>query len=274
MTGLDLATLAPVIAALIVAGAVIGLLAGTFGIGGGAVSVPVFFELFGLLHYPEAVRMPLAVGTSLAVIIPTSFLSARGHYRRGTVDLGLLRLWAAPVIAGVVLGAVVARQASPTVFQAVFVAVAGINAAKLLLGGAGWRLREGLPGRAVLRVYGFGIGLSSALMGIGGGAVSNLLMTLHGVPIHRAVSTAAGVGVLIALPGTLGYVAAGWGKPGLPLDATGYVSWLTFALTIPTTVLTTRLGVRLAHALSRRALETGFGLFLLAVSVRFIFAML
>lgn len=274
MDGIELATLLPVIAALVVAGGLIGLLAGLFGIGGGAVSVPVFFELFRVLGYPEEVGMPMAVGTSLAVIIPTSLNSARGHWLRGTVDMGLLRLWAVPVVAGVLLGSVIARHADPVVFQLVFVFVAVINAAKLLLGGAGWRLREGLPGRGVLRVYGGVIGLLSALMGIGGGAITNLLLTLHGYDIRRAISTAAGVGVLIALPGTIGYVAAGWGKPGLPPDALGYVSVLTLALTFPTTLLTTRLGVRLAHSLPKRALETGFGLFLLAVSGRFVWDIL
>lgn len=266
----DIAALLPMIGTLIVAGAAIGLLAGLFGIGGGAISVPVFFELFGVLGYPDEVRMPMAVGTSLAVIIPTSLNSARGHFKRGTVDMALLRLWAVPVIIGVLAGAEIARHADEIVFQLVFVAVALVNAAKLLLGGAGWRLRDGLPGKGVLRAYGAVIGLASALMGIGGGAITNLLLTLHGYDIRRAISTAAGVGVLIALPGTLGYIYAGWGKPGLPADALGYVSFLTFALTIPTTLLTTRLGVRLAHSWSRRALETGFGIFLLVTAGRFI----
>jgi len=271
---LDLATLLPVIVALIVAGGLIGLLAGLFGIGGGAISVPVFFELFRVLDYPEEVRMPMAVGTSLAVIIPTSLNSARGHFLKGTVDMALLRLWAVPVVMGVLAGSVIARYADPVVFQLVFIAVALTNAAKLLLGGAGWRLREGLPGRGVLLGYGGGIGVLSALMGIGGGAITNLLLTLHGYDIRRAISTAAGVGVLIALPGTIGYMAAGWGKPGLPADAIGYVSLLTFVLTIPTTLMTTRLGVRLAHTLSKRALETGFGLFLLTVCARFVWDIL
>jgi uncharacterized membrane protein YfcA len=258
------------ILALLAAGGLIGFLAGLFGIGGGAISVPIFYQLFGVLGIGDDVRMPLAVGTSLAVIVPTSFVSARGHLRRGTVDTGLLRLWVVPVIFGVVLGAMVARVADPWVFKVVFVGVAGLNAAKLLLGGQGWRLREGLPGRTALRLYGAATGLLSALMGIGGGAITNLILTLHGVPIHRAVSTGAGVGVLIAGPATVGYVLAGWGKDGLPIDATGYVSWLTFLATIPTTLLTARSGVALAHRLSRRSLETAFGLFLLAVSARFL----
>lgn len=272
MGGFDPGTLLAMIAVLAAAGALTGFLAGLFGIGGGAISVPVFYEMFRALGHAPDLAMPMAVGTSLAVIIPTSFLSSRGHLRRGTVDTGLLRLWALPVLAGVALGAVIARFAEPQVFQGVFAAVAAINAAKLLLGGAGWRLRDSLPGAGVLRLYGGAVGLVSALMGIGGGAVSTLLLTLHNVPIHRAVSTSAGVGVLIALPGTLGYLAAGWGRPDLPPDAIGFVSLATFALTFPTSLLTTRFGVALAHRLSRRRLETAFGLFLTAVCLRFLWA--
>lgn len=274
MDWLDPATLLPLVAALAVAGALIGFLAGIFGIGGGAISVPVFYEVFQTLGHPPEVAMPLAVGTSLAVIVPTSIQSSRGHFRRGTVDMDLLRLWALPVLVGVLVGAVIARYARPEVFQLVFVAVAAVNATKLLAGGSGWRLRDSLPSRAALRVYGGGVGLVSALMGIGGGAVSNLILTLHNVPIHRAVSTSAGVGVLIAIPGTLGYMMAGWGRTDLPADAIGFVSLATFALTIPTSLLTTRFGVALAHRLSRQHLERAFGLFLLAVCLRFLWAIL
>jgi uncharacterized protein len=271
---MTIATLLPLLGTLILAGAIIGVLAGLFGIGGGAISVPVFYEIFRILEIPYDVRMPLAVGTSLAVIIPTSIMSARGHYAKGTMNTDLIRIWAVPVVLGVLVGSVIARFADPFVFKVVFVAVAGVNAIKLLFGGDGWRIRDSLPGKGLLRVYGTIVGVLSALMGIGGGAITNLLLTLHGVPIHRAISTAAGVGVLIALPGTLGYVYAGWGREGLPPDATGFVSWLTFAATIPTSLLTTRFGVTLAHKLKRRTLETAFGIFLVLVSARFLFDLL
>lgn len=270
----DPAQLMTLIAALAVAGAAIGFLAGLFGIGGGAISVPVFFEVFRFLDHPAEIAMPLAVGTSLAVIVPTSISSARGHYQRGTVDMDLLRTWAFPILVGVLIGSFIAGYAAPWVFQIVFIVVAGLNAAKLLLGGKGWRVADSLPAKGILRVYGAAIGLISALMGIGGGAVSNLVMTLHNVSIHRAVSTSAGVGVLIAIPGTIGYMAAGWGTIGLPRDAIGFVSVATFILTIPTTLLTTRVGVRLAHTLSRQRLETAFGLFLVLVSLRFLYSLL
>lgn len=255
---------------LLIAGAATGVLAGLFGVGGGALMVPVLFETFGFLGVAEGARMPLAVGTSLAVIIPTSIRSWRAHHARGAVDSDLLRRWAVPIVAGVLVGAVIARYASPVVMQAVFVVVAGVNAVKLISGTKKWDIAADLPGGWLLRFYGWVIGLLSSLMGIGGGQIANILMTLHGRSIHQAVATSAGIGVLISIPGALGYVFAGWGRADLPPDAVGFVSLLGVALFVPTTVLTAGLGVRLAHSLSRRALEMAFGLFLALVSLRFV----
>lgn len=272
IAGFDVSTLLWLAGALALGGAVTGVLAGLFGVGGGAITVPILFEVFRVIGAPEAVAMPLAVGTSLAVIIPTSLRSARGHHAKGVVDTALLRAWAAPLVVGVCLGAVIARYAPPLVFQAVFIGVAGINAAKMLLGRASWRIASDLPQGFGLRVYGFVIGLLSALMGIGGGALSTLVMTLHGRPIHQSVATSAGVGVFISIPGALGYMAAGWGRADLPPFSIGFVSALAFALIVPTTLMTTQIGVNLAHALPRRKLELLFGLFLLAVCLRFVYA--
>lgn len=270
----DPLTLFSLIAALAAAGAAIGFLAGVFGVGGGAISVPVFFEIFGVLGYPPDVAMPVAVGTSLAVIVPTSISSALGHHKKGTLDLEVLRAWMLPILLGVMLGAVIARVAMPVVFQSVFVVVASIIAVKLLSGGKGWQLGETLPGAMMMRLGGMIIGLVSAIMGIGGGAVSNLFLSLHGVPIHRAISTSAGVGVLIAVPGTIGYMAAGFGRADLPPGSLGFVSVVAFALTIPASLLTSQFGVALAHQLSRRKLEIAFGCFLVLVAVRFLWAIL
>lgn len=278
MAGLDPATLLLMAASLLAAGAVTGLLAGVFGVGGGTVIVPVLYELFRLLEVPEAVRMPLCVGTSLAIIIPTAVRSFNAHRARGAVDLSIIRIWAVPVIAGVLIGGLVARWAPPELFKAVFIAVAGISALRLLLGKDSWRIADELPGRLILRLYGGLIGLLSALMGIGGGQLSSLFMTFYGRPIHQAVATSSGLGLLVALPGALSYIAAGWGKAAefpqvdvlqLPL-ALGYVSLLGFALFVPTSILTAPLGARLAHALPKRRLEIAFGVFLLLVSLRFL----
>ncbi|MFK7891128.1 MAG: sulfite exporter TauE/SafE family protein [Granulosicoccus sp.] len=215
----DPATIIPLVVTLVLAGTLIGFLAGVFGIGGGAISVPVFYQVFQQLGYSQDVSMPMAVGTSLAIIIPTSINASRGHYMCGTMEMALLKIWLLPVLAGVAIGAFIARDAGPQVFQFVFMVVAMFNAIKLLTGGSGWQWRDGLPSRPVLSVYGGIIGLNSALMGIGGGALSNLVMTMHGMPIIRAVSTSAGVGFLIAVPGTLGYMLAGWGRADRVLTA-------------------------------------------------------
>ena len=270
----DGGTLFGVAAMLLVAGLATGVLAGLFGVGGGAILVPVLFLSFTLVGVEEAIAMPLAVGTSLAVIVPTSLSSARGHYAKGMVDMALVRVWAIPILIGVLGGAALARFAEPWVFQLVFILVAGTNAAKLLLGKASWKVADDLPKGWLLRFYGLMAGLLSALMGIGGGAITNLAMTLHGRPIHQAVATSAAIGVVISIPGAIGYVLAGLGKAGLPLGSLGFVSLLGCVLIVPTTLLTTKLGVRLAHAMSRRTLEKAFGIFLVAVCLRFLHLLL
>jgi uncharacterized protein len=259
----------PYVALMLAAGALTGVLAGLFGVGGGAIIVPVLFEVFRVLDVPEDVRMPLAVGTSLAIIIPTSIRSYRAHRARGAVDEALLRAWALPILAGVALGAVIARYAPPQVFQGVFAVVAAILATKLLTGTKRCDIAPDLPRGPALGAWGGGIGLVSSLMGIGGGGVSNMIMSLHGRAIHQAVATSAGIGVLISIPGAIGYVLAGMGREGLPPDALGFVSILGLVLFAPATVLTASLGVRIAHALPRRTLELAFGSFLALVSLRF-----
>lgn len=259
---------------LLFAGALTGVLAGMFGVGGGALIVPVLFEVFGVLDVPDETRMPLAVGTSLAIIIPTSVRSWLGHRARGAVDADLLKAWAIPIILGVLAGAVIARYAPPVVFQLVFVVIAGVNAIKLISGTTRWDIASDLPTGWALRTYGSIIGLFSSLMGIGGGQIANIIMTTHGRPIHQAVATSAGIGVLISVPGAIGYMLAGLGQPGLPADAIGYVSLMGFILFVPTTILTATLGVRIAHSMSSRALQLSFGIFLAIVCLRFVYAIL
>ena len=273
LLGVSFGDLAMLAAGLLAAGAVTGVLAGLFGVGGGAVMVPILYEVFGFLGIADDVRMPLAVGTSLAIIIPTSLRSFRGHYLKGKVDMDLLRAWAVPVVLGVLAGSFIARYADPAVFKIVFVVVAGVNAAKLLFGNENWRIALELPKGLLLRAYGVLIGLMSALMGIGGGQISNVIMTLHNRGIHQAVSTSSGLGVLISIPGAIGYIFAGWGREGLPPDAIGFVSILGLLLIVPTTLLTAQIGVNLAHSLPKRKLEIAFGFFLAVVCLRFIFAL-
>ncbi len=162
--GLPLTDLAWLGAALLAAGAATGLLAGVFGVGGGAVVVPVLYELFRAVGVPDEARMPLCVGTSLAVIIPTSIRSFNAHRAQGMVDLSILRRWAVPVVAGVAIGSLVARYAPADLFKAVFVLVAGISAVRLLFGRDGWRLGTELPGRVLMNLYGLVIGVLSVVL--------------------------------------------------------------------------------------------------------------
>ena len=205
IAGIPLNDLIFLAVSLIAAGAVTGLLAGLFGVGGGAVIVPVLYEVFRVIGVPEEVRMPLVVGTSLAVIIPTSIRSYRAHLAKGMVDTSIIRVWAIPVVLGVVGGSLIARYAPPHVFKAVFVAVAFASAMRLLFASDRWKLGDDMPGPLLMRIYGLIIGVLSALMGIGGGQLSSLFMTFYGRPIHQAVATSSGLGVLISIPGAFAF---------------------------------------------------------------------
>src|SRR6267378_1449533 len=188
---------------LVAVGALSGFFAGIFGIGGGAILVPVFYECFRFAGVPLEVRMPLCVGTSLAIIIPTSIRSFRAHYARGAVDMETVKAWWLPVLAGVIAGSVTARYAPERLFKIVFVGVTWTAAARLLLARASWKLGDVLPQGQLMKIYGFLIGILSTLMGVGGGLFANLLLTFYGRPIHQAVATSSALAVLISIPGAV-----------------------------------------------------------------------
>jgi uncharacterized membrane protein YfcA len=282
IAGLNASDLLELALLLVAVGALSGFLAGLFGIGGGAILVPVFYECFRLAGVPLEGRMPLCVGTWLAIIIPTSIRSYRAHYSRGAVDMEILRTWWLPVVTGVIAGSVTARYAPERLFKIVFVMVAWSAAARLLLARATWKFGDDLPQGPLMKAYGFFVGLLSTLMGVGGGLFSNLLMTFYGRPIHQAVATSSALAVLISIPGALGYVYAGWPAAArfpdvaalqLPF-AIGYVSLIGAVLVMPTSLLTAPLGVRAAHAMSKRTLETAFGCYLFLVGGRFVISLI
>ncbi len=260
---------------LVAAGALTGLLAGVFGVGGGALVVPVLYEVFRVIGVPEDVRMPLCVGTSLAVIIPTSIRSFNAHRAKGMVDMSILKIWTVPVVLGVIFGSYIARFAPADLFKIIFVIVAVFSALRLLFAADRWKLGTQMPGKVLMSFYGAVIGMLSALMGIGGGQLSSLFMTFYGRPIHQAVATSSGLGVIISIPGALGFIYAGWPKMAvLPPLSLGYVSLIGFLLFVPTSVWTAPIGARLAHRLSKRKLEVVFGIFLLTVAGRFLWSLL
>ncbi len=276
--GIEIQQLLWLALAMLAAGGITGLLAGLFGVGGGTVAVPVLYELFRIMGVPYDVLMPLSIGTSLAIIIPTSIRSYSAHRARGMVDTSLLKLWAVPVVLGVVAGSVIARFAPAEVFKFIFILVAGVSAIRLLFGKDSWKIADQLPGKMVIRFIGLVIGVLSSLMGIGGGQLSNLFMTFYNRPIHQAVATSSGLGILISVPGALGYIYAGWPRAAefpeiaalQPPLALGYVSLLGFLLVIPTSIFAAPIGVKLAHSLSKRKLEVSFGIFLLLICLRFL----
>jgi uncharacterized membrane protein YfcA len=273
--GVSLDEIALLVAAVMVAGVATGILAGLFGIGGGAIIVPVLYEVFRILGVPEEVRMQLCVGTSMAIIIPTTIRSYLAHRAKGAVLHDVVRQWALPAVIGIAVGSTVAYFAPATVFKIIFMTVVTLIGIKLLFGREHWRIADELPGRAAMAAYGFLNGVISSFMGVSGGSISNMILTLYGKPLHNAVATSAGLGVPITIAGTIGLMIAGWPRMGLlPPLSIGYVSLLGVAIMAPVSSYTAPYGARLAHRLSKRQLEIGFGLFLLLVSARFVVTLL
>jgi uncharacterized protein len=261
--------------AIVAGGVVTGLLAGLFGIGGGSITVPVLYEVFRILGVADDVRMQLCVGTSLAIIVPTTIRSYRAHRAKGAVIDEVVRAWSVPAVIGVAIGSVIAAFAPAAVFKLAFVAVATVIGAKFLFGRDTWRIADQMPGGVVMPFYGLLVGLSSSLMGVSGGSVSNIVQSLYGTPIHNAVATSAGLGVPITIAGTLGYMLAGLPHQALmPPLSIGFVSLIGFAIMAPVSSFTASYGAWLAHAMPRRRLEIAFGLFLLLVALRFIVSLL
>jgi uncharacterized membrane protein YfcA len=230
---------------MLMTGTVAGVLAGLFGIGGGIVIVPVLELGLGFIGVDPAIRMHVAVGTSLATIVPTSISSARAHHQRQSVDVEIVKRWA------------------------VFVAtLAFLVAVKMLFFPTSRNLTEEVPRGPLVPCIPTAIGCFSSMMGIGGGTFSVMTLTLFNEPIHRAVGTAALFGLVISLPGTLGFVAAGWGDPRIPPGSLGFVSLIGFACIAPATVLAAPLGAKIAHTFSARRLNILFGAFLVIASLR------
>lgn len=268
----DPAWIAALAAVMAITGLVSGTLAGLLGVGGGIVIV--LFNVFPLLDIPEAVRMKLAVATSLATIIPTSIQSARGHHAKGAMDVPLLQSMIPSLVAGVFVGTIIAVWARGSVLTAVFAAIALLVAINMAVTGVDHRLRESFPTGWLRHALGALIGGVSAMMGIGGGTVGVPLLNLFGTPIRSAVATASAFGIVISIPATLGFIGAGWDNPLLPPLSLGYVSLIGVALIAPTSMLATPWGVHLAHTIPPLLLKRAFAVFLGITAVRMIWSLI
>lgn len=265
-----MAEILPLITILALSGVVAGFAAGMLGVGGGIVTVPVLEYSLRFAGVPEEYRMHVAVATSLAAIIPTSMSSARSHHQRGAVDASLARAWAVAMAVGAMIGSLLASRAPLPVLAGVFGSVALLIAAKMLLPLDEVRVARDAPRGAGGVLLATLIGGVSSVMGIGGGTLTVPTLNLCGYPIHRAVGTAALFGMFIAIPGTVGYLLA---RPpvALPWATVGFVSLVGLAVIAPGSMLTARLGARVAHSLSRRRLSQAFGVFLLVVGARMLY---
>lgn len=244
------------------AGVAAGLVAGLFGVGGGTVVVPALFYAFAVLGVGGEGNLHTAVGTSLAVIVATSLRSLHAHRGHGAVDEAVLKTWTPWVALGGLIGAGVAGFASMGALGVIYAVCLIVVAAQMGLLPERVTLRSDLPTGWGRRLVGFGIGLLSAMMGVGGGSLGGMTMTLCGRPIHQAVATASGFGLAIGIPASLGFVATGWEAAGRPPLSLGYVNVPGAVVMGLMTVMTAPLGARLAHRLDRRTLRRSFAVFL------------
>lgn len=253
---------------LMVTGIIAGIMAGLLGVGGGIVIVPVLYHLFTLLGIDEAVRMHVAVGTSLATIIPTSIMSSRSHFNRGSLDPAILKKLVPGVIIGVGIGAIVSGILNGQVLTGIFAVIALLVALNMAFKKDGFSVSDGLPGAAGTGVLGVFIGTISTLMGIGGGTLSVPILSAMRVPMVTAVGTGAALGFVISVPGAAAFLFNGMGVENRPPLTLGYVNLIGFALIVPATILMAPIGAGVAHAINANLLKKLFALFLFLTSLR------
>ncbi len=258
--------------ALLATGAAAGVIAGLLGVGGGIIIVPILYSVFDILEIDQSVSMHMAVGTSLATIIPTAVASVAAHNRRRAVDWTLFRIWLPWLLVGVFVGTWLANTAlAGTALTKIFGSVALIVALDLLI-----RRRVDDPHQVrpdsiyrhtIAPVPGM-IGAFSSMMGIGGGTLTVPFLNALSYPMHQAIATSAGFGLVIAVPAATGFMIGGWDEPTRPVGSLGYINVIGFVLITVTSVFTAPLGSWLTHTLSAKTLRLLFAAFLLLTAVR------
>lgn len=262
---LDVSALMMMLVLLLVIGAFAGVIAGLLGVGGGIVLVPGFFYAFSFLGFGSDQLMQVCIATSLATIIVTSVRSTISHHRKGAVDWDVLKTWGPYIASGALAGFFLAASLKSVALQAIFGGLALIAGLYMAFGRAEWRLGASLPTGALRAVEGGALGFFSSLMGIGGGTFGVPMMSLYAFPIHRAVATAAGFGLIIAIPSAIAFLLLP--VQNAPPYTVGAVNLPAFLIIIAMTLITTPYGVALAHRMDARPLKRAFAIFITLVAL-------
>ena len=258
----------PTFLALLATGVFAGILAGLLGVGGGIVIVPVLFFLFQSFGVSPESAMIVATATSLATIVPTSVSSIRSHHQKGNVDFNLLKRWSVFILIGVLVGSWLVTRVDGTWLTGLFGVIATLSALNMLFRTGASALFQQLPGKAGQTVMGTSIGFFSSMVGIGGGTISVPLLTLYNYPAHKAVGTAAAIGLIISLPGALTMLLLGSTPTDAPSGTFGLVNSIGFICIVPLTVLFAPVGASLAAKLDAAMLKKIFAIVLLITGVR------
>lgn len=254
-------------------GAVVGVLAGLLGVGGGVVIVPMLNAVFAWQGYNPDLIQHMALGTSMATIVFTSISSFWAHHKRGGVRWDIWRAITPGILAGTFGGALVAGDLSTTFLKTFFVIFLFAVGTQMLLNFKPKPTRH-IPGLAGTSGVGLGIGFISSFAGIGGGSLSVPFMTLCNVEVKHAVGTSAAIGLPIAFAGAVGYAVSGWHDPQLPAMSLGYLSLPALAGIVVPSMLTAPLGARIAHAVPAAKLKRFFGIFIWVMALRMAYGLL
>ncbi len=249
----------------------VGFVAGLFGIGGGLITVPFLYYIFSSLDIDKAYLMHLAVGTSFAIIIPTSIVSVLTHHKFKSVDFEIVKNYGIFVIIGVISGTIFAatlKTKSLVLFFSIVIFFLGVYLLFLKE-----KQKEAIINiKLYLKIIlGFIVGFFSAPMGIGGAVMNVPILKYFGYSINKAIGSAAAIGFLIALFGAVGFLITGsYLKTNLPLSI-GFLNIPTFLIFIPITTIMARLGAKTVHKIDKNKISKLFGIFLLLVSIKFLF---
>jgi uncharacterized membrane protein YfcA len=264
----------PFVVGLLATGVVSGIAAGLLGIGGGAVIVPALSNALLLMGYDSEIVQHVAVGTSLAIIIPTGIMSARSHHKRGSVDMNVFKLWVPFIVVGTFVGGLMAGLFSANMLRIVFAVMAFLIAANIIFG-LQTKVMGHLKGSSPThRISAFVVGYISSLMGIGGGSLTVPTLVAFGDTMHKAVGTSAAIGVAIALSGTAGFLISGWGVPNLPPLSIGYINIVALVLVGVLAAVFAPMGAALAHKLDQKTLKRVFAVFLVLVGLNMLWKVL